>query len=61
MIKDFQNQPTFGPKSDVALFIRDMSVVYDCHVKFNGSLEMDFVTLVEQQMATTYRVDLQKH
>ena len=61
MIKDFQNQPTFGSGMDIAVFLKHMNMVYNCHVKLNGSLESDFVTLVEQHLDTSARVELQKH
>merc|ERR1712035_271451 len=38
-----------------------MNMVYATHIKVTPSLESDFVTLVEQHIATAYRVQLQKY
>ena len=61
MIKDFSRQKMFTETGEVAVFTQAMQMLWNSHVKYDNSLELDFVTLVEGHICTTHRIELQRY
>ena len=55
MSRDVLSQPMLDPTIDVAVFCRQMSVVFNTHCTKVPELEADFMRVVEQRLCAQYR------